>query len=95
MHELLSRLPMTAAGYWALEDELKHRIQVERFASFREYSKPSPTIQTWLKTQNIRLQKPTSRSMTLVLPSWRTSSLARKSSTCRSFLVTLSNSAPR
>jgi transcription elongation factor GreA len=30
MQELISKLPMTAAGYRALEDELKHRIQTER-----------------------------------------------------------------
>jgi transcription elongation factor GreA len=30
MQELVSKLPMTAAGYRALEDELKHRIQIER-----------------------------------------------------------------
>jgi transcription elongation factor GreA len=30
MQELISKLPMTATGYRALEDELKHRIQTER-----------------------------------------------------------------
>jgi transcription elongation factor GreA len=30
MQELISKLPMTAAGYRALEDELKHRLQTER-----------------------------------------------------------------
>jgi transcription elongation factor GreA len=30
MQESMSKLPMTAAGHSALEDELKHRIRVER-----------------------------------------------------------------
>lgn len=30
MHELISKLPMTVAGYRALEDELQYRVQIER-----------------------------------------------------------------
>jgi transcription elongation GreA/GreB family factor len=89
------KLPMTAAGYSALENELKHRVRVERARLIQRIQEAIADDSNRAENLNIRLPKQSRKSMRLALPSLKTNSRVRKLSTCRSFPVPSSNSVPR
>ena len=74
----MNRIAVTAAGHAALEDELKHRIRVERPRLIARVQEAIADDSNLAENSNTRLPRQTRRSMRPVLPNLKTSSRAPK-----------------
>ena len=68
----MTKLPMTAAGHAALEDELTSASESSAHVRSANFRKRLPTIPTWLRILSTRLPRQTKRSMRPVLSNLRT-----------------------
>jgi hypothetical protein len=74
----MDRLPVTAAGHAALEDELSIAYGSSDRALFSGSSRRLLTIPTWLKIRNIKPPGQTRTSTRPVLPNLKTNSHVSK-----------------
>ena len=90
----MRKLPMTAAGYLALENELKHRIRIERPRLIERIQEAIADDSNLAENSEYQAAKTEQEINEARSPSWKTSSRGRTLSTCRNFPETSSNSVP-
>ena len=85
---------MTAAGYSALENELKHRVRIERARLIQRIQEAIADDSNLAENSEYQAAK-AEQEINEARMRLKTNSRVRKLSTCRSFPVPSSNSVPR
>ncbi len=95
MQAPMNKLPITAGGHSALEDELTNRIRIERPRLIQRIQEAIADDSNLAENSEYQAAKTEQKSTRPVLPNWKTSSRVLKSLMSVSSPAIPSNSGPR